>query len=72
MLSWYRELKSTERKTMTAASGGRAVDALIRTLSDSIGLDQAIAGVAGCACGLVIAMVLALPETRGKQLAVYD
>ncbi len=45
---------------------------LVGALSDSIGLGRAIGIVAAIAFGTVIFMVALLPETRGKELAVYD
>ncbi|MBI1395993.1 MAG: MFS transporter [Betaproteobacteria bacterium] len=45
---------------------------LVGRLSETIGLGQAIAVVAGTAFGTVILMVALLPETRGKELAAYD
>lgn len=45
---------------------------LVGRLSDTIGLGQAIAAVAGTAFATVIVMVAVLPETRGKELAAYD
>lgn len=45
---------------------------LVGSLSDTIGLGQAIATVAGIGFSTVIVMVAMLPETRGKVLAAYD
>lgn len=45
---------------------------LVGRLSDTVGLGQAIAVVAGIAFSTVIVMVAMLPETRGKVLAAYD
>lgn len=45
---------------------------LVGWLSDSIGLGRAIGIVAAIAFVTVIAMVALLPETRGRELAVYD
>jgi hypothetical protein len=44
---------------------------LVGHLSGQIGLGHAIGIVAGCAFALVIVTLAFLPETRGKQLAVY-
>jgi MFS family permease len=45
---------------------------LVGHLSDSMGLGRAIGVVAAIAFSVVVVMVALLPETRGKELAVYD
>lgn len=45
---------------------------LVGYLSNTMSLSQAIGAVTGCALAFSLLALALLPETRGKQLLVYD